>query len=209
MTPASAERRRLADTFLEVGPDAATLCDPWATRDLAAHLVLRERRPDAAAGILVSRLAGYTEKVQRQLAGGDWEQLVEQVRGGPPLWSPTRVDAVDRMANTAEFFVHHEDVLRAQPGWSVRELGPELAADLAGALTRAKILLRKAPCGVMLEPTDGRPAVVGKDGDPSVTVRGPVGELLLWVFGRQAHAMVEYHGADADVELLKTAKFGL
>jgi uncharacterized protein (TIGR03085 family) len=209
MTPATAERRRLADTFLEVGPDAATLCDPWATRDLAAHLVLRERRPDAAAGILVPRLAGYTDKVQRQLAAGDWEQLVEQVRDGPPLWAPTRVDAIDRLVNTTEFFIHHEDVLRAQPGWAVRELDPELEAGLADGLKRVKMLLRKAPCGVVLEPTDGHASVVGKDGEPSVTVRGPVGELLLWSFGRQAHAVVEYDGADADVELLKTAKFGL
>jgi uncharacterized protein (TIGR03085 family) len=209
MTPATAERRRLADTFLEVGPDASTLCYPWSARDLAAHLVLRERRPDAAAGILVSRLAGYTEKVQRQLAAGDWEQLVEQVRGGPPLWAPTRVDAIDRLVNTAEFFVHHEDVLRAQPGWSVRELDAELVADLADGLKRVNMLLRKAPCGVVLEPTDGHARVVGKDGEPSVTVRGPVSELLLWAFGRQAHAVVEYDGADADIELLQTAKFGL
>ena len=51
--------------------------------------------------------------------------------------------------------------------------------------------------------------MVGKDGEPSVTVRGPVGELLLWAYGRQAHAVVEYDGADADIERLKTAKFGL
>jgi uncharacterized protein (TIGR03085 family) len=209
MTPATAERRRLADTFLEVGPDASTLCYPWSARDLAAHLVLRERRPDAAVGILVSRLAGYTEKVQRQLAAGDWEQLVELVRDGPPLWAPTRVDAIDRLVNTTEFFVHHEDVLRAQPDWSVRELDAELVAGLADGLKRVSLLVRKAPCRVVLEPTDGHARVVAKDGEPSVTVRGPVGELLLWAFGRQAHAVVEYDGADADVELLQTAKFGL
>ena len=36
----------LCDLFEEVGPDAPTLCGDWTTRDLAAHLVMRERRPD-------------------------------------------------------------------------------------------------------------------------------------------------------------------
>ena len=44
-TVAAAERHDLCDTFLEVGPEAPTLCSPWRTRDLAAHLVLREHRP--------------------------------------------------------------------------------------------------------------------------------------------------------------------
>ena len=50
-TPATLERRRFADALLEVGPDAPTLCDGWSTRDLAAHVVLRDRRPDAAGGL--------------------------------------------------------------------------------------------------------------------------------------------------------------
>jgi hypothetical protein len=42
-----------------------------------------------------------------------------------------------------------------------------------------------------------------------VTVRGPVGELVLWIFGRQAHALVEYDGPDDAVEALRTASFGI
>ena len=42
---AFAERLALADLMAEVGPDAPTLCGGWTTRDLAAHLLLRERRP--------------------------------------------------------------------------------------------------------------------------------------------------------------------
>jgi hypothetical protein len=37
------ERTQLADLFDELGPDAATLLEPWTVRDLAAHLVMRER----------------------------------------------------------------------------------------------------------------------------------------------------------------------
>lgn len=37
---------------LVAGPDAPTLGAGWKTRDLAAHLVVRESRPDAAAGVI-------------------------------------------------------------------------------------------------------------------------------------------------------------
>ena len=209
MTAAMAERRRLADTLLAVGPDAPTLCHPWATRDLAAHLVVRERRPDAAVGILAKPLAADTDKVQRGLANGSWTDLVDLVRGGPPMWAPTRLAAVDRAVNTVEFFVHHEDVLRAADDWAPRQLDPELTFDLAAALGRAKLLVRKSPVGIVLAPTDGGQTVTAKRGEPSVTVSGPVGELVLWVYGRQAHAVVGYVGDDADVEAVRTARFGI
>ena len=78
------ERAELADLLAAVGPDSPTLCGGWSTRDLAAHLVLRERRPDAAAGILVKPLAAYTARVQEELAAHSWDELVSQVRSGPP-----------------------------------------------------------------------------------------------------------------------------
>ena len=56
-SPVRRERYALCDTFEAVGPDAPTLCTPWRTRDLAAHLVIREGRPDAAVGLLVPPLA--------------------------------------------------------------------------------------------------------------------------------------------------------
>ena len=65
-------------TMRASGPDAPTLCEGWTTRDLAAHLVIRERRLDATPGILVPQLAGYTAKVQEQVtAATDWTALVE------------------------------------------------------------------------------------------------------------------------------------
>lgn len=209
MTAARAERQRLADTFLAVGPDAPTLCHPWTTRDLAAHLVVRERRPDAAIGIVAKPLAGYTDKVQAKLAAGNWEELVEAVRSGPPLWAPTRIEAVDRATNTAEFFVHHEDVLRAVDGWAPRELDPELTFDLTATLRRAKLLVRSSPVGIVLAPTDAGAAVTAKQAQPSVTVSGPIGELVLWAFGRQAHAVVDYDGPADAVDTVRGAHFGI
>jgi uncharacterized protein (TIGR03083 family) len=48
------ERLALCTLLDKTGPDAPTLCEGWNTGDLAAHLVLRERRPDAAAGVIGS-----------------------------------------------------------------------------------------------------------------------------------------------------------
>jgi uncharacterized protein (TIGR03085 family) len=208
-TSATLERRRLADALLEVGPDADTLCEGWSARDLAAHTVLRDRRPDAALGIVVGRFAGYTERVQRRIAGGDWDDLVAQVRSGPPIFYPTRIPVVDRWVNTIEFFVHHEDVRRAQPDWSARPLDDDLADDLYGALRRsAKLFARRAPAGLVLEPDAGRPRITAKDAATSVVVRGPVGELVLWIYGRRDHTGVSYDGPDDAVAAMRAASFG-
>ena len=122
MNPAQSERHALCNLFLEVGPDAPTLCEGWNTRDLAAHIIVRESRPDAAGGILIKPLAAYGEKVRKGVALRDWKSLVEAIRNGPPRLSPMRLTFLDRLTNTLEFFVHLEDVRRAQPNWEPRTL---------------------------------------------------------------------------------------
>jgi uncharacterized protein (TIGR03085 family) len=209
-TPATQERQRFADELSTVGADAATLCEGWTARDLAAHIVLRDGRPDAAMGLVVSAASGYTDKVQTKIASGDWDELVDRVRSGPPVWSPTRIGKIDRLVNTVEFFVHLEDVRRAQPGWTARELDPDLVDDLAGGLSRiARLYARKAPAGMTLVPDDGRESVVAKEDEPMVTVTGPVGELVLFMNGRQDHALVELDGPADAVASLKSASFGI
>jgi len=208
--PAQDERAALCDLFIEVGPDAPTLCGEWTARDLAAHLVMRERRPDGAIGILVPKAAGYADKVQAGIAQRDWVELVDRVRGGPPIWSPTKLSKIDKLVNTVEFFVHHEDVRRATDGWMARDLDDELDDALYGVLTKfAKRLVKSAPFGVVFEPSDGKAPIVAKDAEPSVTVRGDVGELILFAYGRQAHSTVECFGDDASIEAVTTASFGL
>ena len=49
------ERISLCDTFTRTGPDAPTLCSPWTTADLAAHLVIRDRRPDLYGALTTGR----------------------------------------------------------------------------------------------------------------------------------------------------------
>jgi uncharacterized protein (TIGR03085 family) len=208
--PARRERAALCDLFTELGPDQPTLCGDWTTRDLAAHLVVRERRPDAAIGIIVSKAAGYTDKVQSDVAKTEWGKLVDIVRSGPPVWSPTKIGKIDELANTVEFFVHLEDVRRAQPTWEPRDLDDDLTATLYGVLSKmAKRLVKSSPVGIVLEPDDDHEPIVAKQAEPSVTVRGPVGALVMFVYGRQAHSSVEVAGDADSVAAVNAASFGI
>ena len=207
------ERQALCDTLVELGPDAPTLCDPWRTRDLAAHLVIRERRPDAAAGIWLHALAGHTERVQTALAQGDWDRLVETVRTGPPVWSPARLDRIDAIVNTVELVVHHEDALRGDGAVGPRREVPERTARAVHAALRksATLMFRRSPVGVRLVAPGRDPVAAGPEGPdaPVVTVTGEPVELLLVAYGRMRVAAVELEGAPDDIEALRAAHLGV
>jgi uncharacterized protein (TIGR03085 family) len=203
------ERLALADLFEQVGPDAPTLCTGWATRDLAAHLALRDRRVDAASAIFVRQLEPHAKRVQRGFARKPWPELVALVREGPPMWSVGRLPPVDAAVNTVEFFVHHEDVRRAQDGWQPRTLGPEFQDTLWRRLRAAgRLVMRRAPAGVVLRRPDGG-EIVAKAGTPSVTVSGLPSEILLFAYGRQDHARVELVGDAELVDRMRVARFGV
>src|SRR5207248_6880041 len=104
----------LSDLFDRLGPNEPTLCAGWTTRDLAAHLVVRESRLDASVGIVVHAFAGYLARVQGKVAAKPFDRIVGALRTGPPRWSPYRISAIGEAANNIEFFVHHEDVRRTQ-----------------------------------------------------------------------------------------------
>jgi uncharacterized protein (TIGR03085 family) len=194
MSLASRERAALCDLFTEVGPDAPTLCEGWDTRDLAAHLHMRETSP-LAVGILVTPLAGAMERRQREMASGSWDTLVSRVRT-PPWWSPSSISAVDSKVNAAEYFVHHEDVRRAQEGWEPRELSASDERALWAVLSSmAKQLYRTSAVPVVLRRPDGA-ELIAKSGHPAVVVSGPVGELVMHAYGRTDHVRVAVDGPD-------------
>lgn len=193
-THAKRERLLLADLLETHGPDAPTLCEGWATRDLAAHLVVREHRSDAAGGLLIKPLQSRLARVQAEFVAKPYDELVRLVRSGPPKMSPFALKQVDEAANTVEFFVHGEDVRRAQPDWSPRELDPVFEDALWHRLERsARMSGRKAPVGLVLRRPNGQTAVANR-GTPVVTVVGAPSELLLFAFGRQEQADVELDG---------------
>ncbi|MFD6156537.1 TIGR03085 family metal-binding protein [Nocardia sp. NPDC060256] len=183
MSIAQRERQKLVETMTAVGPEAPTLCGTWTVRDLAAHLVVRERRIDAAPGIMLPPFAGYLERVQAKVAGQPFPELLEQVRTGPPWWSPLR--PVDALANLTEMFVHHEDVRRGSPGWMPREISQADEDKYWSLVSKmARRSYRKSPVTVVLESLDGKRAVVRSRPGDEVTLTGAPSELLLHAFGR-------------------------
>ncbi|MEU6075191.1 TIGR03085 family metal-binding protein [Micromonospora sp. NPDC047074] len=205
---ARSEREALADLMLELGPDAPTVNEGWTTRDLAAHLVLRERRPDAAGGILLPPLRGHAERVRLRIAARPWPRLMDQVRR-PPAWSPVSNPVTDELANTMEFFIHHEDVRRASPGWLPRDLPAGLQAVLwrrcAGL---ARLALRRFPADVLVQAPGYGALSVGRGGEP-VRVVGSPGELTLFLSGRQRVARVQVDGPPALAGQLRGADLGM
>lgn len=200
---AQQERSTICDLFLDYGPDAPTLCEGWCAVDLAAHLVVRERRPDSGPGLVWPPLAAHTERVRRGARDRmRFEELVATVRRGPPaLLRP-----FDGPMNTVEFFVHVEDLRRARAGWRPRTASPEMA-DALWARVGAGGMAKQVPATIVLTAPgrDTKEAGMG----PRLTLAGDPGELLLFGAGRQAAAQVEVDGDDTLVARLRAAKLGV
>jgi len=189
-----------------VGPDAPTLCGGWTTRDLAAHLVIREYRLDAAPGIVIPYFSAHTAKVQNEVAEQtDWDELLNKVAAGPPVYSPLKL--LDPVANIGEMFIHHEDVRRAQPGWTPRVLEPALANSLRRTLPlMARMTLGKTPGRIALRTSEGKTVLTAGRG-PAVTVTGAAEELLLFSVGRKAR--IEFTGDASAIQAVRDAPKGI
>jgi uncharacterized protein (TIGR03085 family) len=203
---ARTERAALCDTALRVGEDQPTLSGEWTVKDLVVHLLVREGSP-ASIGTMVPPLAGLTAAASRRVGRHPFPELVERLRGGPPRLSPFSIPKIDDLANTAEYFIHHEDIRRAQPTWSPRTLGDDAEQQLWSTITSmGRLLTRKVPVGVTVEhSTTGETRMLRK-GSPTATVRGLPSEVTLYLSGRSDHARVEILGdADAVARLRGTA----
>ena len=206
---AAYERTHLAGLAQEVGPDAPTLCEGWTVRDLVVHLLVRERSP-AAAGILVRPLSGLLDRVSSRHARRDFDALVTELRQGPPVWSPFAVPKLGDALNTVEFFVHHEDVRRAQPQWEARQLPPKVE----DALWRAVRAMGRAPLvrtdvGLVAEREDTGERTRLKRGDRDVALRGRPSELVLYLYGRKEQAEVVLDGDPEDVASVAGSPMGI
>ncbi|MEJ5915709.1 TIGR03085 family metal-binding protein [Pseudokineococcus sp. 1T1Z-3] len=209
MSAAAEGRAVLAAELTAAGPDAATLCEGWTTRDLAVHLVLRESRPDAALGMVLPPLTGHADRVTQRLRRRPYEALVAAFRDGPPPLSPFRLPFLDAVANAVEHFVHAEDVRRAGPGAAApRDLSPAVRDALwSSTRLQARMLFRASPVGVRLVTPQGEATVRrAPEGAGTVVVRGDVGEVVLFTVGREAVADVELDGAPDDVAALTSLR---
>ena len=203
------EREQLCDLFLELGPEAPTLCDGWATIDLAAHLVMREHDPRSGLAILGGdRFAKLESRLLEKGRSRGYEKLVARLRKGPPL-VPWRVPGLRTALNLNEWFVHHEDVRRAN-GRDPRADVAELEAALWKLMgSSARLMVRGLKdAGLTLVAPDHGTRVVRK-GSPMVTLTGSPQELVLYLNGRRSMAQVELSGDDSAVQALATAKLGV
>jgi uncharacterized protein (TIGR03085 family) len=197
------ERQQLCDLFVETGPDAPTLCEGWTANDLAAHLVVRERRPDSGPGLVWPPLAGYTDNVRRAVRDrSSWTELVAQVRRGPPFL----LRPFDGPMNAVEYFIHVEDLRRAQGGWEPRSLAPGLD-DALWARLGAGGMAKQAGATVVLA-SPGREQKE-KGVGPRLVVSGDPGELTMFGSGRQGASRVEITGDDESASRLRNARLGV
>ncbi len=175
------ERLALCDLLLELGPDAPTLCEGWTTADLAAHLVLREH----------FRRWSDAQRAEEKAKG--FPALVARLRAGAPL-IPWRLPRIRDVFNGLEYFIHHEDVRRAngrEPRAPIADL-EALAWRMTGFSAR-RLARRIRPYGVELVRPDGERRRCGP-GDMA-TLSGPATELVLYLGGRRATARVTLGGA--------------
>ncbi len=192
---AERERTAVADLMAELGPDAPTCCAGWTTAHLAAHLVVRDRRPDALAGYALESagqggpLVAWAHRAEDRLrTATPYAEVVRRVRSGPPVWLPLAWPPVAAVLNGTEFAIHHEDVRRAQPDWSPRSLPRE---DQDALWSAAGLYARRAAGrrGLVLRRTDAE-GVEKRMGAGGRTVEGEPLELLLWLARRRDVARV-------------------
>jgi uncharacterized protein (TIGR03085 family) len=223
------QRARLVDLLGALTPEqwaAETMCRGWDAGDVAAHLVVREREPWAAAGIVLPPLRRLTDARTAARKRAGQHALVERLRSGPPL--PWTLGFPGRL-QVAEDYIHAEDVRRGGAAdlreGSTADLEPddgtgdaEREQVLWGAVARfATLTLRGVRAEGVLAMTDGtrtraytlgtaiaRPAG-DRDLERTATVTAPAGELLLFATGRVG-ARVEVSGPDDLVEALGASR---
>ena len=200
------ERDTLCDTALVLGEDAPTLCAGWDARLLVAHLLVRERNPLAMPGIVLPPLSGLTDRLTAHAARTDFAVLVERLR--TPSLPLALLDPLDRVVNTMEFYIHHEDLRRAQPDWTPRELSDGDQARLwANLKAVGKGLVRSAGVPVTLR-WDTRTTTLnaGVDG---VEVSGLPSEIAVLLYGRDQYVDIDLVGPPEVVARLLHTDLGI
>ena len=203
----SAERAAMCDTFDAVGPDAPTLCEGWTTADLAAHLIVREHRPDAMPGVIIGGpFAAHTAKLMDAAKRKGYDSMIATLRTGLPLLYRVGPGA---FANVMENWIHHEDIRRAN-GQEPRPPDADVDAFLWRTLgLSGRMAARKVrPFGLELDAGAGRNRVPGS-ANPRVVMRGAPGEIALYLAGRKSGSRVQLDGPPDALQALSEAKFGL
>ncbi len=160
--------------------------------------------------VLPGAFQRFAERRRVRLANRyDFAWLVARIRSGPPSGF-FRIGWVRSFPNLNEFFVHHEDVRRAN-GLGPRTLAPELETALGRNVRRSSRYLgrRLRDAGLEIEWGGTSERLRVRPGEPTALLSGPPGELLLYVFGRQSAARVEVTGPAEAIAAVHRARFGM
>ena len=208
MNLARRERHALCDLALVLGEDAPTLSGDWTAKELITHMVLREHSPLGAPGLVIPALSRLTDLEMSRIARTDFTVLVERLRkrGITPFALPP----VDRALNTLEYFVHHEDLRRAQPGWAPRELDRADESALWSAIrVFGRALVRPAGVPVRIRRSDiGAEASLRRGPEPAV-LAGMPSEIVMFLYGRDQHRGLEFTGPEVHIDRLRHAGLGI
>lgn len=206
-TVARAERHQLCDLALEVGGDAPTLCGDWDVKELVAHLLVRERSLVGAPGIIIAPLARLTDREIARTARANLPTLVARLRKGRSLLG---LPVIDPLVNTLEYFVHHEDIRRAQATWGPRRLDADTTATLWRAISvTGRGLVRPAGVPVRIHDIDTGKTATLRGGDDPVTISGRTSEIVMFLHGRRQTVGLRLTGPQASIQRLRDANLGI
>jgi uncharacterized protein (TIGR03085 family) len=208
MSLARRERNALCDLALVLGEDAPTLSGDWTAKELVTHMVLREHSPIGAPGLVIAPLSRLTDHEMERIGRKDFTVLVERLRR--PGLTPFAIPPIDRAVNTLEYFVHHEDLRRAQPDWEPRDLDRADESALWSAIRVAgRALVRPAGVPVRIRRTDtGAEATLRRGAEPAV-LAGMPSEIVMFLYGRDQHRGLQFTGPDPHITALRSAGLGL
>jgi uncharacterized protein (TIGR03085 family) len=202
------ERHELCDLALVLGEDAPTLSGDWTAKELVTHLLLREHSLLGAPGLVIRPLSRLTDLEMARIGKKDFTVLVERLRRHG--LTPYAIPAVDRAVNTLEYFVHHEDLRRAQPGWTPRELDRADESTLWSAIrVFGRGLVRPAGVPVRIRRTDTDAEATLRGGSDPAVLAGMPSEIVMFLYGRDQHRELGFTGPDAHIDRLRTAGLGL
>lgn len=203
----AASRAALVAALYAAGPNEPTLVEHWQTQHLAAEVYLRENphhvtQRDPGGGSS-ARQAAIEQLAEESASRKAFYTLVRKIAAGPeaPPAQPRR-SLLSRLRRTVtqrqpeadsmlmHFYVHTEDIRRAQTRWAPRKLADDYADALFEQLREhARKYYANAKTGYVLIRTNGE-RIVAKRGTAQTFVTGPAGELVLHALGRPDHALV-------------------
>ncbi len=165
---------------------ASTLCEGWTVEDLAAHIVVREG-VIGPIGIVVPQLHNLHDSRVKRLEMKGHKEIIRKLERYP-WWMPA-------VANTGEFYVHNEDLLRGDLQMSRPQPNAEAQKILWSSLSGLVKINKKMVSdlgNLTLENSQTSEVIIitNKHSSHETTIKGFASELLLYCYGRRDAAKV-------------------